>query len=368
MKKNIQNPKIVDSLSKLPYKHCLNCGTELKGKYCYQCGQEAVAKTPTVKSFIYEYFDHAIKWDHNFFSTFWNLIRRPGHLTKEFNAGKFISQEHPLKLNMFFLLIFVTMFVFFGSEDKITNSVDNLTENEQIYSSLQLQTLIEDTIYAKKIQESPRDTILLQAPLILATNFPQVISNLETKEDTSGKSLDKWVAILPQVFIEDKIVVIDDSGYYHFNRESEIGNEDLHLINSIIKKMIMITSHYFPILLLLTVPFLSFSIGFVQRKSKIPVISHFIFALHYTAFLEFLMIFFFILHLTIAPPMEILELIMIISSCIYLTIAFHKVYPSSWTKAAIKSLLTSFIYFIILLLIFIVILFIACVIWAIDMN
>ena len=66
--------------------------------------------------------------------------------------------------------------------------------------------------------------------------------------------------------------------------------------------------------------------------------------------------------------MEILELIMIISSCIYLTIAFHKVYPSSWTKAAIKSLLTSIIYLIILLLIFLVIFFIACVIWAIDMN
>ena len=140
-----------------------------------------------------EYLNNAFIWDPKCFVTIWHLIRRPGFLTKEFNAGKFISQEHPLKLNMFFLLIFVTMFVFFGSEDKMTNSVDNLTENEQIYSSLQLQTLIEDTIYAKKIQESPRDTILLQAPLILATNFPQVISNLETKEDTGGKSLDKWI-------------------------------------------------------------------------------------------------------------------------------------------------------------------------------
>ena len=88
----------------------------------------------------------------------------------------------------------------------------------------------------------------------------------------------------------DEIVVIDNSGYYHFNREADISNNGVLLLNTIWAEMVHIISHYFPILFLLTAPFLSFSLKLVQRKSKIPGINHFIFALHYTAFLEFLMI------------------------------------------------------------------------------
>jgi hypothetical protein len=130
-------------------------------------------------------------------------------------------------------------------------------------------------------------------------------------------------------------------------------------------EMVRIMSQYFPLILLLTAPFLSFSLNLVQRRSRLPRINHFIFALHYTAFLETLMICIFLLHLTIAPPKQLLESILALGSCLYLTIAFRRVYENhSWVKAIVKSLLTSLIYFFILLMIFIVIFFIACVIIA----
>ena len=72
------------------------------------------------------------------------------------------------------------------------------------------------------------------------------------------------------------------------------------------------------------------------------------------------MIFIYILHLTVAPSMKLMEYLMMGSSCLYLAIAYRKVYESSWIKAVVKSLLTSFIYLAILLLIFIVIFIIAC--------
>ncbi len=367
MNMNIQNPEVTDEQSGLPYSHCLNCGTELKGMFCHNCGQEAVDKTPTVRDFIFEYFNHAFIWDSRFFSTFWTLIRRPGHLTNEFNAGKFFSYEHPLKLNMFLLFIFATLFVFFASEDKMTGSVHSLTNDERVFSGVQLQTLADDPEYARKMQESPRDTVLLLAPLFLTENHPQIISNIETKEDTGGEALDKWVAVLPQVLVEDGYIVIDDSGYYHFNKEMKIKYNVLEILNSIGTEMVGITSRYFPILLLLTVPFLSFSLRLVNRRSGIPGISHFIFALHYTAFLEFLMICFYLLYLTAAPSMRILEIAMMAGSCIYLAIAYHRVYSSSWVKAVRKSLLTSIVYTAILLTIFIVIFIVACCITAVEM-
>lgn len=366
--KNIQKTETAEELSGLSYKHCLNCGTELKGLYCHSCGQEAIDKTPTIGAFILEYLNNAFIWDSKFFSTLWTLIRRPGHLTNEYNAGKFLSQEHPLKLNMFLLFVIATLFVFFDSADKMTDSVHDLTNDEQVLSAVQIQMLVDDSVYAKKMQESPRDTILLQAPLFLVENYPQIIGNIETREETRGEALDKFVAVLPQILIEDEIVVIDNNGYYHFNEEKKLEHNVVDLIYSIWEEMVRIASQYFPILLLLTVPFLSFSLRFVQRKRKIPGINHFIFALHYTAFLETLMICFCILHLAIAVPMQTLEYVLLmISICLYLTIAYHRVYQSSWAMAVVKSLLTSFIYFTILLLTFIAIFIITCFIIAVEM-
>ena len=364
MDKNQQRSKTEDKENNPPYKHCLNCGVELNGKYCHNCGQEAVDKTPTVSGFVMEYLVNAFLWDSQFLKTFWALIRRPGHLTNEYLAGKFTSQEHPLKLNMFLLFVFITLFVFFASADKMTDSVHSLTTDERVRSSVQIGLLMEEHEYAQKVQESPRDTVLLQAPLLLTESFPEFIINTETIEDTKGEGVDKWKAILPQVFIEDEIFVIGDNGYYHFNSEVNIGQDELDLFYSVCAEMIRITSQYFPMLLLLTVPFLSFSLRLVNRKSKIPGINHFIFALHYTAFVETLIIGIYILYLTIAPPMVVLEYAMMICTCIYLAIAYHRVYPNSWAKAVIKSLLTSFIYLTILLSIFIVIVLIACFIIA----
>ena len=342
-------------------KHCLNCGQEIIGKYCHNCGQEVADKTPTVLAFVMEYLNNAFIWDSKFFQTFWTLIRRPGHLTNEFLSGKFISQEHPLKLNMFLLFVFITLFVFFAGTEKMTDSVHSLTQDERVLPGLQLNLLLDDQAYAKKLQEGPRDTVSLLAPLYLAEDYPEIVSNLETKEDTEGKGLDKWTAVLPQVLIEDKIVVADENGCYRFNAEAKVGSNELDMVNSVWSEMVRIASQYFPMLLLLTAPFLSMSLSLVQRKSRLPRINHFIFSLHYTAFLEFLMICIYLLHLTVDPSMKVLECGLTIGSCAYLTVAFRRVYAiKSWVRAIAKSLLTSLIYFIILLLIFMGIFIIAC--------
>lgn len=368
MKETNQNPETDDTLSNLPYANCLNCGAELKGKYCHVCGQEATSQTPSVLAFIVEYLNHAFIWDSNFVPTLWNLIRRPGYLTNEFLKGKFVSHEHPLKLNMFLLFVFVTLFALFATQEKLNDSAEALTHHELEFPDIQMTLLKSDTGYIKKIYESPRDTILLSAPLYLTEKFPEIISNIETKEDSKGEGLDKWVAAIPKVLIDDEIIVMDDNNYYKFNEDNDANLEiNLNMILSVWSKTLQIISQYFPIILLLTAPFLSISLSLVQRKSKRPHIYHFIFSLHYTALVEFIIICIYILYLTCAPPMSILEYILIIGSCVYLTIAFRNVYEiKNWGTAIIKSLLTSCIYFFILLSIFIIIFFTACFIVVIN--
>lgn len=364
-KKKSEKEETTVEQNKLPYTHCLNCGTELQGHFCHVCGQGAVKKTPTVAAFIIEYINNAFIWDPKFFSTIWTLIRRPGHLTNEFLSGKFISQEHPLKLNMFLLFVFITLFVFFSSAEKMTDSVYSMTHDERVLSGIQIESLVGDEEYVKKMEESPRDTVLLSAPLFLAQKYPQFIHSLEVQEDSNGQGLDRWVAVLPRVLIEDKILVRDEEGSYRFNEESKVATSMLDMVNSLSAEMVRIASKYFPILLLLTTPFLSISLRLVQRKSHLPRIHHYIFALHYTAFLEVLILGIYILHLTVAPSMNLLKWVLIVGSCLYLTIAFRRVYATkSWWRAIVKSLLTCLIYFFILLLIFIGIFIAACFIIA----
>lgn len=369
MSKEAQNNEVAEVQSNLPYTHCLNCGTELKGMFCHECGQGAVSKTPSVGAFVLEYFSNAFIWDPKFLSTLWGLIRRPGHLTKEYNAGKFLSQEHPLKLNMFLLFVFATLFVLFSSTDRVTNSVNDLVEDEYIQTTWHFDNLKEDAEFMAKLEASPRDTIVVEVPTLLAKEFPGFLSNADAMEAHSKETTERWRAVVPRLLIEEQILVEDEEGCYCINKAeaSASASEVTEMTKTVWNKMVSITAEYFPMLLLLTVPFLSFSIRVGQRRSKIPGINHFIFALHYTAFLEFLMIVIFLLHLTIAPPINVMEWFVIISTCSYLTVAFHTVYPSTWVKSLVKALLTSTIYTTILLLIFIAICIVACFVTAIEL-
>ena len=108
-------------------RHCLNCNTELQGEYCHVCGQHDTSGISTVKGFFLEYLNVAYMWDPHFFKTLWNLIRRPGYLTREFVSGKYVAYTHPLKFNMFLLFVFLTMFVIFSDTDTLRYSLNTLT-------------------------------------------------------------------------------------------------------------------------------------------------------------------------------------------------------------------------------------------------
>lgn len=99
-----------------PYAHCQNCGTKLEGMYCHNCGQFAHDNSQPFWKYIWQYFENVYQLDSKIPVTIWQLFRRPGFLTNEFNAGKIASYMHPLKLNMFILVIFFTIVIFMGEK------------------------------------------------------------------------------------------------------------------------------------------------------------------------------------------------------------------------------------------------------------
>lgn len=344
-----------------PYKHCLNCGSELNGNYCHVCGQEATTLTPSVKSFVMEYIYNAYIWDPKFIQTIKLLITRPGRLTNEYLSGKFVSQVHPLKLNMFMLFVFITLFALFSGTEKASNSVQVITKDERVLSAVQIELIKKDKEYTQKLMASPRDTVQLIAPAFIAKEYPLYFSKIRTIEESKTDYRDKWVAVVPHTLIEDNIIIPTSDNYYCFNTETGENIENLEIFESVWNEMVDLSTRYFPMIVLLTAPFFAFSLRIVHHKHKCPKINHFIFSLHYIALLELLIILMFLLHLTIEPSMQILQWILLLSSCIYLAIAFRQVYKrDSWFKASIKALLTTFIYLTIIFFVFVTLFFVAC--------
>lgn len=101
---------------RLPYTHCKNCGEQLQGMYCHNCGQFAYDDNQPFWKYVWQYFENVYQFDYKIPVTIWQLFRRPGFLTNEFNAGKIASYMHPLKLNMFILVIFFTIVIFMGEK------------------------------------------------------------------------------------------------------------------------------------------------------------------------------------------------------------------------------------------------------------
>lgn len=344
--------------------HCLNCGTELKGNYCHECGQEACASDDSVKGFIQQYLDNAYMLDTRVLKTIWMLASKPGCLTSSFLSGKFMSYSHPIKLNMFLLFVFITILVLFKGVDKLNSSVVDLLREDSVFPTLQIDFLLDNEGYSDKIAASGRDTVELLAPMLVAERFPEVMTLVEAKEDAEGVSADKWIASVPKVLIEDKILVRDESGCYYFN--SDAANVDrFDILDDVWFSMVEIVTSYLPLFILFTAPLLAISVRFVQRGHKRPFLHHLIFSLHYTAFVELLVLVIYIAYLIVSPPTSVMKWGLVSASVIYLILAFREVYGvKSWCKSVIKAVFTNVIYQLICVLVLFVILILACIIVA----
>ena len=347
---------------------CQNCGTKLNGKYCHNCGQHITDHAMTVRRFILDYIDNTFLWDPQTFKTIRLLVCRPGFLTKEYIAGKFVSQVQPLKLNMFLLLLFVTLFVFFASSEKINNSILNMTSNDMMLPYIQMDEISNNQEYLEKINASPCDTVKLCAPLFLSEEFPHLISAHKVIYDTEGEDLDLWIAIVPHILIEDEYIIPSDDDCYSFNKEKGSIPNEIAISLAVWELFFELFLQYFPMMILLTAPFLAYSLRLVQRNKKRPYFDHFIFSMHYIAYVELSIIVLYLLYLIVQPSMSLLNYLFTISSCIYFAISFHVVYGTSWFRSITKAILSNVIYYIICLSAIFVVFIIACIIVAENID
>ena len=87
---------------------CRNCGEALRGPFCSSCGQEDVDLRRPLKALAEDAVGDLLNLDTRLLRTLGPLFCRPGHLAREYLAGRRVRYVPPLKM---FLLASV---VFFG--------------------------------------------------------------------------------------------------------------------------------------------------------------------------------------------------------------------------------------------------------------
>ncbi|MCU1279774.1 MAG: hypothetical protein JWM53_3320, partial [bacterium] len=93
-----------------PSPSCLNCGHAVASRFCSECGQENTDYHVSIGRLVADLFEELFQLESRLWRSLWLLFRKPGLLTREYNAGRRVSYTTPLRL----YLIASVVYFFFG--------------------------------------------------------------------------------------------------------------------------------------------------------------------------------------------------------------------------------------------------------------
>lgn len=352
------------------YTHCKNCGAELQGMYCHKCGQEAVAGLPKMWVFFMEYIKHISCIEKLTLPTLANLIFHPGHLAKEYCAGRHTSYMHPLKLNFFILILLFALFSFTETDTRVKGAMKSISDDETFVVDFTLSNISDNAEYMAQVKNSSRDTVQLVASYDVVNNYHAIMDVVDIKGVDDDGNMDTLFVSVPRVMIDDGYLVQredskDDSYYFSLDAEDELFVSE---INTFWLRLTSLFFGHFPLLMLLTAPFLAASIRFTLRHRKYPKTYFYISALYYLAFVALTFLVFYILGMIFDFSFSSVELPLLLLLFTYLTIALKKTYDiSTWFRAALAATFVNLTYLIICVLLIILLSFVILfIIIAID--
>ncbi len=92
---------------------CRNCDTPLLGEHCWQCGQPVKGLIRPLPSWVADFLDTVFEYDGRLWRTLGPLLLRPGHLSREYIAGRRVRYVSPVRLFLFLaVLLFIAVRLF----------------------------------------------------------------------------------------------------------------------------------------------------------------------------------------------------------------------------------------------------------------
>ncbi|MCI5717187.1 MAG: DUF3667 domain-containing protein [Alistipes sp.] len=337
------------------YTHCKNCGERLAGMYCHRCGQYALDIEQPFWKYVKQYFENVYQFDSKVWQTLWLLVRRPGFLTQEFNAGKINSYVHPLRLFMFLSVLFFT-FIFFFAPDASTVYGNPEEDSAEAMAAL-AENMRDSTARELMLGLSDNDGMgrRKQVWVVSAREELADLGSLVTIHDEPGR--DTLLVEAPALLVESKILVSmpGDTIYWSCNDancppEARRTSESERLKNEMMYQgMLGWLSKWLPLVVLLLIPVFALLLQWTFRRARMLYMGHFVMALNVHSVLLLLITLAIVAGVWCGVPDKYAFWVPAALFQLYMIAAFHRLYGYGWVRTTVKSL---FMYAVYLLVVF----------------
>lgn len=270
---------------------CPNCGFAATRNYCAQCGQETHLHKETFLGLITHFVGHYFHYDSKFWETIKTLFTKPGMLTVAYWEKKRMRFIPPISLYIFVSIVFFFLFFSTVGSDKQIREMAPVSAEDSVNLAAKLDSLKEVERFLKKGGDANADSL---KRIAIAQRGTKLFS-----------STDEMSAMMNKLF------------------------------------------HSAPKIFFFMIPIMALVLTLLYRRRKdVRFVDHAIFSLHIHA-LTFILL----LPTLYEVPDKNLNLLDHIFSVLgtivpflallYLIIALHNAYKSSWVRAAIYGVVIS---------------------------
>lgn len=327
--------------------------------YCSQCGQYALDIEQPFWKYLQQYFENVYQFDSKVWLTLYYLFRRPGFLTREFNAGKINSYVHLLRLFMFLsCLFFIFAFSLLDDWKKMQAHTEEMAEWEVLkntgeagswtsYETVMAQSGLEDTVIW-----TVTDTAMLSSykPMLRLLESPyQDTFRVQLAQVIFQEEFQAWEE-------SDSIFVLEKDSVHQAQVDvTKKQKRELKDLRSEWKynRLVSWYSSNWPLIALLLIPIFALLLMLFFRKEKLGYMSHLLFALHLHSVLLIISAVMLIL-LWQGCHLGAIYGLLWIYFLVYSIIAVRRVYSrSNWGKAILKTFLLYGSYWIVWFTVFI---------------
>jgi len=327
---------------------CKNCEKSFNDsyEYCPYCGQEA-ADNLTFGVLFSNTIENYFSIDARFFRSFGTLMFKPGVLARRFVDGKRLSYLHPAQFYLFISVVFFFIFSFSvrKADNEVTQALKKGFNKEFTIDSLVLKKDSLNLELAKKtIKENPvltgisdEDLSALDSVISAEQKSPNVSFGFERDV------LDSLIAIdAPQASKLKAMGLEDDAGAFNQKLFEQIlkfyeqkGDGILNTLYDTIPIAMFFMLPLFAVLLKL----------FYWRRGTFA--HHMVFSFYFFTFIFTSFCVLILANMLVDIPVWI-EVLFFLSFIVYLVLALHNFYRSSWIGAFFKANIISFLYMMII--------------------
>lgn len=293
--------KVDSTLGRL---QCVNCRAQLAADavYCHRCGQETTQHAPTLWEFIHEFTTHYVALEGALWRTLKALIFRPGFLTVEYLAG--VRRRYVLPLKLLLSLSFIYFLLV-----RIDFNSTSETTAPKVGSSAIVEQIDSEADRAVAQNENPT-----AVPGIMIGN--RVI---EWHPLNLVPHLEPLIRSLP-----DSIEPTFQTAYAQWNKNPQ---EQYQRAKTKFREMM-------PLAVLCSLPFFAGILSMVLYRRRVNFGAHFVFAMHFHAFI-YLMLPLFALATLLSAIYA--DWVVLLWWLIYPVLAIKQVYGAGWISTLLSS-------------------------------